>query len=84
LTEFYKSLACDVPGIYQKQETHADVWSGPRLIAAAPALLVIAALVRIRLGSPIFSRRHARFWAPVPNREVQNDADARLQRFPAA
>ena len=57
LTDFYKSLASERPaGIYQTHVKRTlDVFAaGLALIAAAPVLLVIAALVRIRLGSPIF------------------------------
>ena len=56
LTEFYASLALEHPaGMYQKhlKRTLDLLGASLALIAAAPALLLIAVMVRIRLGSPI-------------------------------
>jgi lipopolysaccharide/colanic/teichoic acid biosynthesis glycosyltransferase len=56
LTEFYASLAFEHPaGMYQKhlKRTLDVLGASLALIAAAPAVLLIAVMVRIRLGSPI-------------------------------
>jgi len=100
MTELYASLAFEHhAGMYQKHfKRPLDVLGAClALMAAAPALLLIAATVRIRLGSPIFflQRRpglHGRPFRIVKFRTMQDARDgngvllpdaARLTRFGA-
>jgi lipopolysaccharide/colanic/teichoic acid biosynthesis glycosyltransferase len=100
LTEFYASLAFEhSAGLYQThvKRTLDVLGASLALIAAAPVLLLVAALVRIRLGSPVFFNQtrpghHGRPFRIVKFRTMRDagEADglvlpdaARLTRFGA-